>query len=221
METLHFNGVFKVEKPKKKKKVRDNVFHLRKVANLFRLIELCVLLILLLRFTLHLPVAVKSSGEYFRDLKFTLSSPSFVFILGNVIVVTLFATSDRFSDRKVDFYDEFVQKSERVISGNPSVCRTEVTTKCEEKKVIFEEKAAPYRRSQSEKRICHVSRVKVEKELKRSKTEDFEKAALSIEGPFPEDSLSNDEFRKTIEAFIARQQRFLREDQEFNNNNKM
>lgn len=215
MDSFHFGGVLKVEKPKKNR--GKNPFQLRKVANLFRVVELCVLLVLVSRFSAQLPVAVKSSSEYFRELKLMLSSPTFVFVLGNVIVVTLFAMSGHVSTGKVDFYEEFMQKSEKITSPSQNIRRPPMPD-CEDKKVILEEKTA-YRRSQSQK-LIHGSKSKLDRALRRSETtESFAKLnvrpgeKLLIQGPFPEDSMSNDEFRRTIEAFIARQQRNLRQEE--------
>ncbi|XP_030522919.1 uncharacterized protein LOC115735680 isoform X2 [Rhodamnia argentea] len=190
--------------------------------------EICVLLVLLSRFSTQLPMAVKNSGEYFRGLKVVLVSPRFVFILGNVIIVTLFVKSGQFSARdsaiKNDLYDEFLEKSEK--SRNSHQTETQFQDKqiiCEEtsddnKHVVHGDGAVKtYRRSQSEN-LHHVNRVKLQRVLRRSATEKCRESALCADNgkleksSFPEDSLSNEEFRRTVEAFIARQQRSLREE---------
>ncbi|KAI4298319.1 hypothetical protein L6164_031893 [Bauhinia variegata] len=91
---------------------------LRKFASLFRFIELCVVLVLISRLSIQLPVAVRSSGDYFRNLSVLVISPRFVFVVGNVIIITLFAQSGHFSAQgspskssESDFYEEFIQKS--------------------------------------------------------------------------------------------------------------
>ncbi|OWM80245.1 uncharacterized protein LOC116194303 [Punica granatum] len=229
MESFRYGAALKVARAKKSDK--NFLFHLKKIANLFRVMELFVVLVLLSRFSTQLPEAVKSSGKYFTDLKLAVLSPCFIFVLGNVIVITLLAKSGRFSGKdtgsKNDFYDEFIGKSERLNHGTILKLRD---SDYQDKQVIFEKvvpskdvngssyseatKTAAYRRSQSDK-ILHRQNEKPKRELKRSVTEKCVKRfqfseKLSIEGPFPEDSMSNDEFRQTIEAFIARQQRFLR-----------
>ncbi|KAL2939212.1 Chitinase-like protein 3 [Bienertia sinuspersici] len=72
-----------------------------------------------------------------------------------------------------------------------------------------------YHRSNSEKII---RREKVEKKccgLRRSNTEirSLKTCGCSKEGHYPEDHMTNEEFQKTIEDFIAKQQRFLREEE--------
>lgn len=194
------------------------------------------MLVLISRFSVQLPGAVKSSGEYFKDLKLAVISPRFVFVLGNVIVIALLVKSGQFSGHgsaeKNDFYNEFVEKSERL---NHSV-QPRVESDFQDKQVILE-KVVPckdvssprclsatetaYRRSQSEK-LNHpqYEKQKPDRELRRSATENCMKrpdcsGKLSVKGPFPEDSMSNEEFRRTIEAFIARQQRFLRDEEDY------
>ncbi|XP_023532809.1 uncharacterized protein LOC111794869 [Cucurbita pepo subsp. pepo] len=93
---------------------------LRKIANLFRFIELCLILVVISKLSIHLPSAFKNSGEYFRCLSMTLISPRFVFLIGNAIVITLFAKSGQFSGTDLskknsvaDLYEEFIQNSEK------------------------------------------------------------------------------------------------------------
>lgn len=225
MDSLHFKNI-KVEK--RAYRSTEKNCQLRKIASLFRVIEICVLLVLLSRFSTQLPIAVKNSGEYFRDLKVVLVSPQFVFILGNVIIITLFAQSRRFSARdsttKNDLYDEFLEKSEK--SRNNRQTETQFQDKqviCEDtsddKHVVHtDEVAKTYKRSQSEN-LHHENRVKVHRVLRRSVTEKCRESALCAEmgksekNPFPEDSLSSEEFRRTVEAFIARQQKSLRDEE--------
>ncbi|KAF7809708.1 putative TRNA--methyltransferase non-catalytic subunit trm6MTase subunit trm6 [Senna tora] len=69
-----------------------------------------------------------------------------------------------------------------------------------------------YRRSQSEKMKEEDStKTMRQKFLRRSETE-----KMYVENPrenlYPQDKLSNEEFQRTIEAFIAKQMRFLREE---------
>lgn len=225
MDSLHFENI-KVEK--RGHRSNGKGCQLRKIASLLRIMEICVLLVLLSRFSTQLPTAVKNSGEYFRGLKVVLVSPRFVFILGNVIIVTLFVKSGQFSARdstiKNDLYDEFLEKSEK--SRNSCQTETQFQDKqitCEEtsddKHVVHRDGAVKtYRRSQSEN-LHHENRVKLHRVLRRSTTEKCREIAVcaetgkSEESSFPEDSLSNEEFRRTVEAFIARQQRSLREEE--------
>ncbi|KAF8013535.1 hypothetical protein BT93_I1393 [Corymbia citriodora subsp. variegata] len=225
MDSLHFKNI-KVEK--RAYRSTEKYCQLRKIASLFRIVEICVLLVLLSRFSTLLPIAVKSSGEYFRDLKVVLVSPRFVFILGNVIIITLFAKSGQFSTRdstiKNDLYDEFLEKSEKSRNNRqtePQFQDKQIISKeiSDDKHVVHrDEVVKTYKRSQSEN-LHHESRVKLHRVLRRSMTEKCRDNALCSEmgksekNSFPEDDLSNEEFRRTVEAFIARQQRFLREEE--------
>nr|KYP66087.1 hypothetical protein KK1_012371 [Cajanus cajan] len=95
---------------------------------------------------MHLPVALRNSGEYFRDLSLFMHSPRFVFFVGNVIIITLFAQfSAQGSARNLgeqNLYQEFVhnsakdhrhvetvvvagcgKKKQRMKTGEEKVCR--------------------------------------------------------------------------------------------------
>ncbi|KAK3195453.1 hypothetical protein Dsin_026763 [Dipteronia sinensis] len=193
------------------------------MANWFRLIEICVVLLVVSRFSSQLPLAVKNSGGYFRELTIFIVSPRFVFVVGNLIVITLFAKSGQFSTQDSpgknsgsDLIKEFVEKSEKT----HNIHRQEIEYR--EKQSICAEKVASdeikhYKRSQSEN-LRRVSCNKPCGELRRSETEKCRKISNSgreklVKKSHPEDEMSNEEFRRTIEAFIARQQKFRREEE--------
>lgn len=73
-----------------------------------------------------------------------------------------------------------------------------------------------YQRSKSEKMEV-VQRENPDRELRRSETEKCKKIVELREdtrnSSYPEDGMSNEEFRQTVEAFIARQQRLRREEE--------
>lgn len=96
---------------------------------------------------------------------------------------------------------------------------------CQDKEVISETVPAPvipdreigacsdfanYRRTQSEKWKGEAGKMKQRKQLRRSETEKL--LETSKENLYPQDKLSNEEFQRTIDAFIAKQMRFLREE---------
>ncbi|XP_022763237.1 uncharacterized protein LOC111308848 [Durio zibethinus] len=201
------------------------------IANLLRFIEVCVVLVLISRFTTQLPVAVKNSGEYFRGLSVVLVSPCFVFIVGNAIVITLFAKAGQFSAQDsaskrsgTDLYEEFVKKSEK--SHAIHRCETEYREKQSEKtggekKIVSLNVRTPkgtknYRKSQSEN-LKRVNCNKACHQLRRSESENYRKDNDSdekmVKSSYPEDGMSNEQFRKTVEAFIARQKILLREEE--------
>ena len=265
--------------------------HLRKIAKLLRYIEFCVVLVLISRLSIQLPLAVKNSSEYFRGFSGFMVSPRFVFLIGNVIIITLFAQSGQFSAQgpardnpEPDLYQEFLQnsiincKNQKLhadktehpqkqsivrtedikqiqnIDGNPvkypeklSV-RTDISvkgkridgcmiqyrekqsmkpsTKTEDQKIdggkIMKTNNSvdvkDYRRCQSDV-IRHVESEKPRHVLDRCESENnrgsIEPAAPEkvAKTSYPEDGMSNEQFRRTIEAFIARQQRLRRQEQ--------
>lgn len=227
MESVNFYDI-RTEKANAIFKYRQ----LRKIANLFRFIELCLILVVISRFSSHLPNAFKNSGEYFRCLSMTLISPRFVFLIGNAIVIILFAKSGQFSAKDpskknlvADLYEEFIQNSEK----NQKTRRAEIEYRMKQidnggsdasiaiEKIGNPQEIKQYRRSQSVK-ITVVQRENPHRELRRSETEKCQKIVRLSEttvkkSSYLEDGLSNEEFRQTVEAFIARQQRLRREEE--------
>ncbi|TKY67577.1 hypothetical protein E2542_SST10471 [Spatholobus suberectus] len=239
MDSFSFNNL-QAEKANTTLKHRK----LRRVASLFRIIEVCAVFVLISRFSMQLPVAVRNSSEYFRDLSLFMNSPRFVFLIGNAIIITLFAQfSAQGSGRNVqeqELYQEFFQNSTKnqrhpekqrirtedgIENGrvmNADVAKyPESVADCSKKKQrmktgeanigLVEKKG--YRRCQTE-----IVREKRRLVLRRCETENGRK---SIEAApreevakisCPEDGMSNEEFRRTVEAFIARQQRIRREE---------
>ncbi|XP_028807232.1 uncharacterized protein LOC114761951 [Neltuma alba] len=70
--------------------------------------------------------------------------------------------------------------------------------------------AKVYRRTQSEK-LKEECPERTQQKLRRSETEK-KHMENGRESMYPQDNLSNEEFQRTIEAFIAKQMRFLREE---------
>lgn len=220
MDSFNISNI-KLEKANALKKHRK----IQKIANMFRLVEICLVLALFSRFTIRLPIAVKNSSDYFKDLSVILVSPRFVFVIGNAIVITLFAKSGQFSGQdssgknpKADLYEEFVAKSENshryeVVQAQKDSTRVKFAVK-EDACVVYEKKSCQRslsvnlnRPPKSNNKSC----------LRRSVTEISKKSAGSGEGSvkkmYPEDKMSNEEFRCTVEAFIARQKQFRRDEE--------
>lgn len=191
---------------------------IRKIAIFFRFLEACLALFFLTWFSSRLPIAAKSSGDFFRQLCIFLISPRFVFFFGNAIVLTLFFKSGQFSGRSpaggssgIDLYDEFLKNSE----SHPKI-RAEEEIVYETKNVILEnpktrsDTRKEYRRSVSEGFPAEKGR----EALRRSETE-VGGRAMESGGSAPEAgelSREDEEFRRTIEEFIAKQKRFRREE---------
>ncbi|KAH6811899.1 hypothetical protein C2S51_025661 [Perilla frutescens var. frutescens] len=174
---------------------------IQRITTLFRAVELFVFLIVVSKFSTQLSSPLKLSEEYFRGISVALISPRFVFLLGNAIVLVLFLKSGGLSAKDsegiADFYDEYVEKCRM---ANQEIKKG--VDDCESRKIMC--------RSSSEKlerEVVHGD-IKRRRELKRSMTDGCRsrrKLAVAEE-------MSNEEFRQTVEAFIARQQRLLREE---------
>ncbi|XP_043710760.1 uncharacterized protein LOC122659718 [Telopea speciosissima] len=238
---------------------------LRKIANLFRCLEVCVALILLSWFSTRLPIAVRISGQYFKEFCEVLVSPGFVFLVGNVIILTLFAKSGQFfahgglnpnTSATDNVYDEFVknnnnsdnhtrQKSQSDNTPLPSL-PTQLPEEFtyENKDTMYEEEGVRtlthsypdehmassdskiiFRRTQSENlklKLKSEAKEKPHRGLRRSETErcwkvgrEEEKASeeMASFSYTDEDNMSNEEFQRKVEAFIAKHQKFQREEE--------
>nr|XP_043630177.1 uncharacterized protein LOC122601488 [Erigeron canadensis] len=166
-------------------------------------------------FSSQVPSLVKFSSDYFKGITFMVSSPKFVFVIGNMIILILFLHSKVFENNDSNQKDDMCYEYVKNCNNNLVNCTTLVTTTnptTNKKKIC---------RSKSENRI----RVKCEgdqsmhKELRRSAT-DISKSKNDgygdqvMEKSHVKEELSSEDFRLTVEAFIARQQKILR-DEEF------
>ncbi|KAJ8450914.1 hypothetical protein Cgig2_032539 [Carnegiea gigantea] len=214
MNPLNIINHIKVEKPNLIKLIISNQT-LIKNPNIFRVFEIFLVIAVISRllYEIQPPIvlALTLAYEYFHTLSLILLSPSFVFVLGNAIVIALF----------VNYY-----------SPSYNVQRPKSSLNDQGKKIVGEEaimaaiSAGPaddqsvarfYRRSTSE---ITARREKVEgggSIMRRAKSNmDIHKSSKGYcVGHYPEDHMSNEEFRKTIEEFIAKQQRVLREEENF------
>ncbi|KAK7851640.1 uncharacterized protein LOC112037992 [Quercus suber] len=206
---------------------------------MFRIyVEICLAVVLFSWTFTRLPFAVRLSGEYFRQFSAFVSSPLFVFILCNVIIVTLIVKSGCFAAQKpvadnaeTEIFEELIKhggdSAEPLSETDPSVL-TEPSglVVYQDKQIVFEEKKSTIsgeaemgsdskvcRRTQSEKFERESSKKPCQK-LRRSETEKCMKVAQSDEN-LPEKEypkLSDEEFQRTIEAFIAKQSKFHRQE---------
>ncbi|KAM3220284.1 hypothetical protein P3L10_024815 [Capsicum annuum] len=193
----------------------------QRMTMLFRFMEFCIFLVIMSRFSTQFPFGFKLSTDYFKGVGVTLISPLFAFVLGNAIVIILFLKSGQSSAKvdstnnvKIDLYDEYKQK-----------CWVNKEVYCEqiEKQSIHVEKAyceqskkqsilrQKLDRSHSDSFTSLSHDEKPRRELVRSATVGCLKVIHTDNIKSMEDEMSNEEFRTTVEAFIARQQRFLRE----------
>ncbi|KAK6258314.1 hypothetical protein SCA6_012788 [Theobroma cacao] len=230
MDSFDFDNV-KAEKVKAMRRYN----RLRSLTKAFRFVELLVALLFLAWTFERVPFAVKISGEFVLRLGGVVASPLFVFLVCNAIIVTLVAKSGVFSAvhnadsklyeeivknaenrSKMESREEIVYEDKEIISGVSTCTHTfeQMEPESEPESDSDAEVDTPrvYRRSKSEKVAIKQSEEKVKKELRRSETEKCRKFENIDEKLFPEDELSNEEFQRTIEDFIAKQLRFRREE---------
>lgn len=179
----------------------------RQIAGVFRCVEFFVGFLLLAWLSLRLPLVLKLSGEFLRQLAAVVVSPLFVFLVGNAIVITLFANSRHFSGGAGDqLYDEFVKSSEGR-GAAPAEAPPEVVedkTGCEEGRARSARKE--FRRSKSEAAPAPAERMQ---RLRRSETD---AAGRGRPPSYSEAEMSDEEFNRAIEQFIAKQLKFQREE---------
>ncbi|KAK4584193.1 hypothetical protein RGQ29_022082 [Quercus rubra] len=179
------------------------------MANLFRYVEICLAVVLFSWTFTRLPFAVRLSGEYFLQLSSFRLEPSL----------------------RTEIFEELIKhggdSAEPPLETDPSVL-TEPSglVVYQDKQIVFEEKKSTIigeaemgsdskvcRRTQSEK-FERESSKKPRQKLRRSETEKCMKVAKSDknlpEKEYPK--LSDEEFQRTIEAFIAKQSKFHRQE---------
>ncbi|KAF3498412.1 hypothetical protein DY000_02055816 [Brassica cretica] len=232
MDSISFDNV-KAEKAKA-------LHRFQSIGFLFRVTEICLALLLLCWIFSSLPFAAQISGEFLRRLACVVCSPLFMFVLGNSIVVALLTTKSTVLSSGVDgggeadIYDAFIRSGENRASSSDVRGIPEETTVYVDKQMIgtetdsvsnsysiptvaredHKDHSPPptkvYRRSKSEKQRLDTV-MKPKPSLRRSETEKCRETVKPCEEvPFPEDNLTNEEFQKTIEAFIAKQLIFRR-----------
>ncbi|CAL0329250.1 unnamed protein product [Lupinus luteus] len=113
---------------------------------------------------------------------------------------------------------KYAINNQRIDAGN-SECGKNQNMKTEEASIGMKVKG--YRRCETEiLRHDQNDKENQRRVLHRCETENIRKSILPaapeemVENSSPEDHMSNDEFRRTVEAFIAKQQRLLREEEE-------
>ncbi|KAK4259975.1 hypothetical protein QN277_003153 [Acacia crassicarpa] len=203
-----------------------NLFSL--LTKTIRFLELCLVLLLLSWILPRLPFAL----SFLRHFSLFLSSPLFVFLLSNAIIATLVVNSGTFSppaDSPVSQYSllnkntapapqpdpllrvaegEVVYQDKHMISDTNPTVQDKADTVASKDTGLHSDFATVYRRTVSEK---FTEEERMQPKLRRSETEK-KHMENRRENMYPQDKLSNEEFQRTIEAFIAKQMRFLREE---------
>ncbi|KAL2512305.1 hypothetical protein Adt_17906 [Abeliophyllum distichum] len=229
MDSFNFQNNIKVEKANAISRYR----RLQMITAMFRFIELCIFFIIFTRFATQFTFVFNVSGEYFRGISVTLISPRFVFVLGNVILVVLLMQSGQFAAKdghknsyKIDFYDEYLkncgnnqQKQQissthegRKVTSDANISRERKIHRTHSENLERQHQDVPnrheFRRSTTE--ICRKSVNHSHNMSHQTRKLVFEsKKQMNLS--YVADEMSSEEFRRTVEAFIARQQRNLRE----------
>ncbi|XP_010545931.1 PREDICTED: uncharacterized protein LOC104818171 [Tarenaya hassleriana] len=211
----------------------------RSFGRFFRAAEVSVALFFLSWTFTRLPFAgaVQISGEFIRSLACVVLSPLFMFLLGNSIVIALLAKSS--DPSSADFYEAFVRSGEHcagpshenqtgdeIVYDDKQAIATEIETNSHSnsKSHAREDRASSdtddlasdhrkiYRRSKSDIPVKQSTEKVAKGSLRRSETEKCRRIeeVEGDDGIYPEDKLSNEEFQKTIEEFIAKQLMFRR-----------
>ncbi|KAK2357396.1 hypothetical protein P8452_76733 [Trifolium repens] len=216
--------------------------HFAAISKTIRIFELCIVLLLLSWTLTRLPLAVSISADYLRRLAanplfiFAVSNAIIAALIAQSGRFSTQNSDDLSGAGKI--YSEFINNrtavSDRehqppsVTVDPPPVEVVEEDVKCQDKEVISEivpistmltvsdreavagSDFASFRRSQSEKWKGEAVKMKQRKQLRRSETEKLRETEK--ENLYPQDKLSNEEFQRAIDAFIAKQMRFLREE---------
>lgn len=188
---LHDIGVEKANAMSKYRRVN-------RITTLFRIAEAFVFLIVVSRFMTTNFAFSNFSTEYFRGLISTvyLISARSVFVIGNAIVVALLLISGRVSgktgEKSTDLYDEYVERC-RNINNQQTWSKEEIRGS--------EEKVLSRTHSANLERAVHV------RALRRSMSEQCRKSGKKAApaGGGVGEEMSSEQFRLTVEAFIARQ----------------
>nr|ADQ43211.1 unknown [Schrenkiella parvula] len=196
----------------------------RRVGRFFRAAEVCVAVLFLFWTFTRLPFAVQIFGEFLRRLAGVISTPLFVFLLGNCIVVVLLTkssdqTTGGSANAETEVYQAFLSSVENrsnegladeIVYDDKQVIVTETNIPHDEDDRVEVDSHKVYGRSKSDV-SANDRRVVIKKPcLRRSETEKCRNSEKDKN--YPEDNLSNEEFQKTIEAFIAKQLMFRRQE---------
>ncbi|CAN7090149.1 unnamed protein product [Brassica rapa subsp. narinosa] len=242
MDSFTFDNV-KAEKAKALR--RYNRF--RSIARFFRAAEVCVAIIFILWTFTRLPFAVQISREFLRRIAGVISTPLFVFLFGNCIVVALLAKSSVEENRGSTASNAEAEIYEALVRSKPSDEEEEELAEeivYDDKEVVVvadssnnniphgleidsdtcpvSDEPKEYGRSKSDVCLNHMV-IPKPSSLQRSETEkcirtdDINNNNNNNDDDdnmnnYAEDNLSNEEFQKTIEAFIAKQLMFRRQE---------
>nr|GMD84394.1 uncharacterized protein LOC109162076 [Ipomoea batatas] len=175
---------------------------MQKMRAMLAFIQFCIFFFLIgSRFTSQFS---KVSADYFKELSVIIVTPRFVFVLGNAIVIILVLKSGNSLDKD--------NNGSASTDNNVEHGRNHENVYKEPRIRVSGPENNKIRRSQSSENMARVHRLKEAaasgKELRRQATFTCRKRDVAAT-----DEMSNEEFRRRVETFIARQQRSLREEE--------
>ncbi|KAK8937744.1 hypothetical protein KSP40_PGU008935 [Platanthera guangdongensis] len=204
-----------------KKTATRRLLRFQQIGHLLRCLEVAGAFLLLSYSSSYVPAVARNSGEILRRAAAVLISPSFVFLLGNAIVLVLFAKSGQI----VSSTESETAAGVSDTDGSGNICRDlsypPPPHLKEAEEVVYEDKAVcvEIRASgliQSEDLEAIGDETKMLPTGEEIVVGDREnppaqqmKAQDRQDGEGDEDA---EQFRRTIEEFIAKQQRFQRQE---------
>lgn len=215
---------------KEKAVARFNRF--RRLLKLWQLLEVFVVFGLISWSSARLPAVLRITGGYFVEFSTYLFNHHVVFLIGNAIIVLLFMLCRQNDDVSLsgggDFYDDYVKYSEAAHRRETATLQDDMPAEesgsvSKEKQIVLrteERKGIPqcddvaaaiekatrqinrFQRTQSEKLKQEIA-VRPRRELRRSETENNRETVSSSPSDASEiETLSNEEFRRRVDAFI-------------------
>ncbi|KAL0921479.1 hypothetical protein M5K25_008556 [Dendrobium thyrsiflorum] len=199
----------------------------RHIGRLLRFLELAGAFVVLSYSYYYVPSIARNSGVFLRRAAVVLISPTFVFLLGNVIVVVLFAKSGQIASSSesgsalagADGSDEI---SSNLSYPTPPHLGEAEEVVYEDKEVCVEIRASPRSPSEELEKIREEPKILLLEtevssgEAKSSSSPPLKlpqvKAVAAQDRVDAEAEEDADQFRRTVEEFIAKQQRFQRQE---------
>ncbi|XP_038888396.1 uncharacterized protein LOC120078241 [Benincasa hispida] len=211
-------------------------------AKFFRFLELSFLLLFLSWILSRLPIALTVSAEYFGKLFAFVATPLFGFLLCNAIIVALVAKPTQFprpasstsstSSAEADrIYEDLIEKTgsgdltdslseeveivyqdKQIIAEGINSIDREIEVKntdLETESGLGHSKVMLRTLSEKLNRECVITE---REKLRRSETEKCRNLEHSNDILYHQDDLSSEEFQRKIEAFIAKEKKFRREE---------
>nr|GLL47395.1 uncharacterized protein LOC109162076 [Ipomoea trifida] len=177
---------------------------MHKIRAMLAFIQFCIFFFIIgSRFTSQFS---KVSADYLRELSVIIVTPRFVFVLGNAIVIILVLKSGNSLDKDNNGSASTDDNNVEHGRNHENVYK--------EPRIRVSGPENKIRRSQSSENMGRVHRLKeggAGKELRRQAT--FACRKRDVAASPATNEMSNEEFRRRVEAFIARQQRSLREEE--------